>query len=165
MLVFGLFYGGAMGRPRKSDAEKIARGTAQKCRMLPPPAAGTKLAPDECPKYMRADAKKAWAAALTYAPEGLLQVTDAALLERWARDYALYRKYERELEDRGVLVSFVDEEGVEHTRVNPLFKVVESLKKSLNEMEKNLGFSPASRARVRAGIPEAPREKGDFDDF
>lgn len=148
-----------MGRPRKSDAVKAAQGTLQKCRTEKAARsknfrANGELLPSAPPPGLRAAAKDAWAAALIYAPKGLIQVTDAALLERWARDIALYRKYQRKLEDEGVLVTAYNKNGDEIQVINPLFKVVESLKKALSECEKNLGFSPSARARVSAAIPE-----------
>ena len=81
-----------MGRPRKPDAEKKALGTFQPCRSLEVQAKTNTELSSQPPKCLTKEAREAWRIAVENAPKGLLAVTDFTVLERWARNYALYRK-------------------------------------------------------------------------
>ena len=78
-----------MPRLRKSDAEKSARGTLQKCRSSKPyPVSGSVLS-EEPPVGIPGDAKEVWALAVKNAPKGRLSVVDGPALEQWCRTYAV----------------------------------------------------------------------------
>ena len=143
-----------MGRPRKSDAEKALAGTLQKCRSE---AAAKKkvvkcaweLDPDNPPKGMLKESREVWKMALTYAPKGLLTALDGVVLERWCDYYALYKRYMKELRDSRTEPLVANETPMGNLKYgkNPLLGVVNDVVKVLNQLETQLGFSPASRAR------------------
>ena len=88
-----------MPRVRKSDTEKKAQGTLQRCRIPKIPVSfSEKKLSAEPPKGLRQDAKDAWAMAIECSPYPLVAI-DLSVLERWARNYAMYRRLAREVED------------------------------------------------------------------
>lgn len=107
----------------------------------------------EPPKGLNADARDAWVLAVANAPKGWLTVLDCAVLENWARNYAMVRRMRSKIEHEGY--TKLSEKGVEvpHPLLGPLFKALAALASA----EKELGFTPASRARVRDGV-RAPEE-------
>ncbi len=158
-----------MGRPRLPDSEKARRGTLQPCRALsnaqkPQFSSEMALDPNTPPIGLKKEAKKLWALVLTASPKGLLQITDATVLERYCRNYALYRQASKKLDTEGLLVEILDSNGNPKTVKNPLFHVVMELERQIADCEKQLGFTPASRARVAAAIPEE-KESNEFDEF
>jgi phage terminase small subunit len=62
------------------------------------------------------DAREAWKLAISCAPKGVLTALDATVLERWARNYATYRKIAKQLDHEDI--ALVTEAGV---TLNPLF--------------------------------------------
>ena len=54
--------------------------------------------------------------------------------------------------------------GAKKEYINPLFTVLDQIEKRLVMLEKELGFTPASRARVRAQVPEE-EEIDEFSNF
>lgn len=142
----------------KSKSQKIAQGTLRPCRENSKkiPISEKKLSV-EPPTGLRSDAKDAWRMAITCAPKGVLQALDLSVLERWARNYALYRKVAREVEDEGVASQYDD------TKLNAKFTALIRIQQALASCEKELGFTPVSRARVHA--PEETNEVNEFDGF
>ena len=158
-----------MGRPRKSDAEKALAGTLQKCRseavvrkkIVKCP---WELDPNHPPKGLLKEARAAWKMALTYAPKNLLTALDGVLLERWCRNYALYIRYSKQLEDSRTEPMMAKETptGALVYYKNPLISAVKDIHSMMLQLEVQMGFSPASRARVSAAIPEE-EETNEFD--
>lgn len=141
-----------------SDAERKARGTHPSARSIKPvrnsagvttQISGAMLSP-EPPKGFTGDAKEAWVAAVTNAPPGTLLATDVAVLERWCRNYAMYRRVTKALEHSDIVVA--DDNG--NLKVSAEFTVMQALDSALLKLEKELGFTPCARARVRAREPE-----------
>ena len=150
-----------MPRPKKSDAEKAARGTLQKCRMnvRTIPVARDRLS-EEPPVGVPGDAKEAWALAVKNAPEGRLSVVDGPALEQWCRTYALWRKMAKAVE-HGALYGVDEKSG--GRKLSPEFTAMQALLASLIKLEKELGFTPVARAHAPADA--APEKDGDFADF
>lgn len=132
-----------MPRPRKTEKEKNLLGTAQKCRVRKLPVVGKQLAP-EPPTGLRQEAKDVWKLAIENAPPGTLNVLDLSVLERWCRNYALYRKVAREVDDQGV-VSILDD-----SKLSGKFNAMIKLEQALLAAERELGFTPLARTRVTA---------------
>lgn len=141
------------GRPRKSDAEKAARGTLQPCRLRANRsvmAVNGELNP-EPPTGLTSEARTAWEMAVSCAPKGVLTALDHGALERWARNYAIYRKLQREVDSAGA----VDPD--DPSKTTAAFNALMKIQAVMLPIEKELGFTPASRPRVRA--PEAEEEE------
>lgn len=141
-----------MPRVRKSDTEKKAQGTLQRCRIPKIPVSfSEKKLSAEPPKGLRQDAKDAWAMAIECSPYPLVAI-DLSVLERWARNYAMYRRLAREVEDESIVCE------LDPTKLNPKFNAMVKIQQVLANCEKELGFTPVSRARVRAPEKEEDTE-------
>lgn len=92
-----------MPRPRKSDSEKAAAGTLQPCRQRQVNASEFELTLDP-PVGLTKDAREAWKLAVMCAPKGALTALDFTVLERWARNYAFYRKLQKDLDHNGLVL-------------------------------------------------------------
>lgn len=147
-----------MPRPRKTDAEKAATGTLQPCRRARQVAISDATLTTTPPVGLTKDAREAWQLAITCAPRGVLTALDATVLERWARNYATYRKIAKQLDHDEIVMT--TESGV---MLNPLFNALVKIQQVLSACEKELGFTPVSRARVKADVKE--EEVNDFGDF
>lgn len=153
------------GRPRKSDSEKKALGTLQPCRSSDRNRSiTTKFELSEVPPVgLTKDARAAWKMAISCVPKGVLAATDLSVLERWARNYALYRKISKQLDSEGLVITIYGKDGQESVAANPLFAMSMKLQQVLSLCEKELGFTPVSRARVSA--PEEKEEGNEFNGF
>lgn len=153
------------GRPRKPDAVKAAQGTLQPCRSLARLAAtSTPELTDQPPVGLTKEARLAWKDALAAAPKGLLVATDFTVLERWARNYALYRKLAKAVDHDGTTIVVQKADGSTELKQHPNVKSLIAVQSALLACERELGFTPCSRARVNAASPE-PKEENDFADF
>lgn len=153
------------GRPRKPDAEKAAKGTLQPCRSLEKLAkTSTPELTDTPPVGLTKEARLAWKAAISNAPKGLLVATDFTVLKRWARNYALYRKLAKAVDHDGTLMEITKEDGSIELKQHPNVKSLISVQQVLAACERELGFTPASRARVRPAQAEE-EEKDEFESF
>lgn len=140
---------------------KAAQGTLQPCRrhrQIDMTAATLTIEP---PVGLNKDARAAWQLAVECAPEGVLTALDAGVLERWARNYALYRKLAK-LVDKGGVVFMVD--GEPTGKLSPTFNALIKVQQILAKCETELGFTPGSRARVsvRKKDDDQGNEFGDF---
>lgn len=156
----------AGGKLPKTSAEKAARGTLQPCRenrRLSRASDENYQLTEQAPVGLTKDAREAWALAIQCAPKGQLLATDMSVLERWARNYALYRKIAKDIDHEGLTITIVKPDGTEIPIENPLMKTLIRLQQVISVCEKELGFTPASRARVKI---DADEEKvNDFDGF
>lgn len=148
-----------MPRAKKSDATKAASGTLQPCRQRQVNASEFKLT-IEPPIGLTKDAREAWSLAVQCAPDGVLTALDFTVLERWARNYALYRKIAKKLDSEDVVIE--DFEGGLPT-LNPRFNALVKIQQVISACEKELGFTPVSRARVPAKAKE--QDVNEFGDF
>ena len=151
-----------MPKPRKSDAEKAMSGTLQPCRRRTVPGSEFGLT-DEPPVGLTKEARQVWSAAIKFAPKGLLQATDFTVLERLARNYALYRKLAKQLDHEDMVVLVQKSEGSTAAQANPLFRILVQVQTALSACEKELGFTPVSRARAK--VENVDEEANEFDDF
>ena len=127
--------------PRQRISEDVKRLTGVNSR-----PARTALVVDgklaEPPVGLTKDAKSAWRMALECAPDGMITALDHAVLERWARAYALFRKISKQLEHEDVLTPAGD--------LSPRFNAYVKMQTVMLALEKELGFTPVARARVPA---------------
>lgn len=161
---------------RLSDAEKRAKGVHSSARSVSDrvyDATNSLTVVDDSkkqgdvvainpPSGLTADAKKAWADALSeIAPLGL-QKSDLKTLERWCRYYALYRKVARKVEDsREDHLIEIDDKG--NRKVSPEFTIMMQIDSAMLKLEKELGFTPL--ARMRAPAREEPEKPNVFNAF
>ncbi len=140
---------------------KAAQGTLQPCRRQRQIDMTAATLTSEPPVGLNKDARAAWKLAVECAPEGVLTALDAGVLERWARNYALYRKLAK-LVDKGGVVFMVDGEPTE--KLSPTFNALIKVQQILVKCETELGFTPGSRARVsvRKKDDDQGNEFGDF---
>ena len=155
------------GKLPKSTAVKKASGTLRPCREKSSSRARS-IASDftltmEPPVGLTKDAREAWKIAISCAPKGLLLATDLSVLERWARNYALYRKLAKSVDKEGTTITFLKGDGCEIIAPNPNVALLLKVQQVLALCEKELGFTPASRARVNVSTNEEPIN--DFDGF
>ncbi len=140
---------------------KAAQGTLQPCRRHRQIDMTEATLTIEPPVGLNKDARAAWQLAVECAPEGVLTALDAGVLERWARNYALYRKLAK-LVDKGGVVFMVD--GEPTGKLSPTFNALIKVQQILAKCETELGFTPGSRARVsvRKKDDDQGNEFGDF---
>lgn len=115
--------------------------------------------PGCAPKGLNKDAVAAWQMAVENAPDGWITAIDLSVLEQWARDYAMYRRLQSLVDHEGYTIEAADG----NVKPHPLFSVLFKTKAALIAEEKELGFTPAARARVRVG--QKTDEDNDFADF
>ena len=145
-----------MGRLPKPDVIKKAQGTLQKCRANRQQLQVNGKLPVQTPTELTKDSRSAWELAITCAQERLLTALDHSLLERWCRNYALYRKLQADVDRYG----WIDEDG--NTR--PGFNALIKLQAALAQCEQQLGFTPVARCKMKAPTKEESK-KNEFDDL
>ena len=150
-----------MARPRKDESVKAAQGTLQPCRRHRQIDMTAATLTPEPPVGLNKDARAAWQLAVECAPEGVLTALDAGVLERWARNYALYRRLAK-LVEKGDIVFMKDDEPTPN--LSPAFNALVKVQQILAKCETELGFTPGSRARVsvRKKDDDQGNEFGDF---
>lgn len=144
-----------MGRPKKNDLVKKAQGTLRKCRVNRAQMVVDGQLPQNPPPELTPDARSAWTMAVTCAKQFLTPL-DHSVLERWCRNYDLYRKLQKDVDYKGA----IDEEGKERGAFKALIKVQVVLAKC----EDQLGFNPIARQKLKAPSDDS-QEKNDFADF
>ena len=131
-----------MGRIALPADVKAQQGTLRQCRENRTVLSVDGRLPEQPPVGLTKDARAAWTMAVSCAPKGLLTAVDHSVLERWARNYAMYRKLQKQVDKQG-------EVSADGMLVNPAFLALIKTQAVLAACEKELGFTPASRARVR----------------
>lgn len=117
-------------------------GTLQPCRRARQIAVTDATLTTTPPVGLTKDAREAWQLAITCAPRGVLTALDATVLERWARNYATYRKIAKKLDNEDMVLT--SETGV---TLNPLFNALIKIQQVLSAAKKSLDLR-LSRARV-----------------
>jgi P27 family predicted phage terminase small subunit len=145
------------GRKKLPTAIKRIKGTLQPSRSNRDEARATTPLGDP-PEYMSDVAKQAWAYALEHAPRGLLSSLDAAILERWANCAGLYREALSKINRAGVSGMIIKTPSGSLRR-SPLMDVIRDLAQEMKSYESEMGFTPASRARV-----QVPKEANNVND-
>lgn len=136
-----------MSRARKPTAIKALQGTLQPCRTPknePKPQAD--ISTIAAPSHLNESSREIWTFAVEQMPKGVITTCDVAILARWASLYDQFAKLSQLLEEQGLLQ--VDEKG--QTKVNPLHHAIIKTSAELRAIETQLGFTPASRAKVSA---------------
>lgn len=142
---------------------KKALGTFQPCRSLEVQAKTNTELSSQPPKCLTKEAREAWRIAVENAPKGLLAVTDFTVLERWARNYALYRKLAKAVDHDGTTIVTEKADGTVRRELNPDAKLLVQIQTVLLACERELGFTPSSRARVNVATKDEP--VNEFDGF
>ena len=92
-----------------------------------------------------------------------MAVTDFTVLERWARNYALYRKLAKAVDHDGTTIVTEKTDGTVRRELNPDAKLLIQIQTVLLACERELGFTPSSRARVNIATKDEP--VNEFDGF
>jgi P27 family predicted phage terminase small subunit len=137
-----------MGRTALPTDVKAAQGTLRRCRENRTVLAVDGKLPVEPPAGLTKDARAAWTMAVSCCPDGTLTAIDHGILERWARNYALYRKLMKTVDAEGVL------DQLDPTKMSATFNALIKVEQQLMSCERELGFTPVSRTRVRACVRE-----------
>lgn len=145
-----------MGRPAKSNLQKKLTGTLQPCRAKKSKFTVEGFLQEKPPTGLDKTAKAAWRMAVQFAPPGMLTALDHGVLERWCRNYSWFRQLSKQLDTEGFTV--MDEKG--NVFKNPIADLVLKVQGVMLNLEKELGFSPAARARVR--VPEQKQTSNKF---
>ncbi|WP_304474876.1 phage terminase small subunit P27 family [uncultured Parasutterella sp.] len=140
-----------VGRPRKSDEVKKAQGTLQRCRINRKQFDVEGELPAAPPPSLSEEARAAWSMAVRCAPKGLLTALDHGVLERWCRSYALYRKYAKKVE-AGDVEQCHPESGMRS--LTPTVMMMIQAHKMMLQCEKELGFSPSARNKVKVEVKD-----------
>lgn len=157
-----------MARPRKSDAEKKLLGTAQPCRMVAKKKQAKSPATKNDILFAKGLPKKAKdliCVVLEYLPDGFITPENTSLLERWARTYLLYCKTMKLVEKQGVTIEYYDSNENLCVKENPAFTAVTKLSSILATCERQLGFTPSTRANVTAHLSDDEEDVNPFEDF
>lgn len=132
-----------MPRVPKTKKQNALTGVhARKTPVLHAP--GGKLCVDP-PTGLTADARAAWALAIESCGDGHLTAVNIGILERWCRNYAMYRKLAKIVEHDGMFTVSHTGDNVPSAETNLMIRI----QKEMLAIEKELGFTPSSRARVR----------------
>jgi P27 family predicted phage terminase small subunit len=150
------------GRKPLPVAVKKIKGTLQKCRTNLREPKPTGLLGDP-PAYMTETAQEAWRYAVSNAPAGLLSSLDAAVLERWANCAGMYREALAKINRAGVSGMIIKTPGGVLRR-SPMMDVIRDLAMEMKGYESEMGFTPASRARVSV-VPGEVKEHNPWDDI
>jgi P27 family predicted phage terminase small subunit len=111
---------------------------------------------DAPPDWLTDAQKDAWAYALSHAPPGLLRKLDRGMLAVWVVAEDTHRQASEKLQQTGLLTKF---EGVPVPVQSPFLSMVNKQAMIMMKAAGEMGFSPASRARVYAAAQTgaAPR--------
>jgi P27 family predicted phage terminase small subunit len=105
--------------------------------------------------------KDIWRSAIRNAPPGLLKRIDASVLEVWCVAHRMYRRAVEEVEKSGMVTkSPTTGLAIE----NPYLWSINKQALIMLRAAEQLGFSPASRTRIRAGA-DAGDTLGDWKDI
>lgn len=155
-----------MGRHKLPDNVKIARGTAQPCRMTGDEQfdlAGSFTVPAHLDK----DAKKIYkSVAERMMMQRLLSVLDFEQLELYAISYARCLKAERMIRKEGEVVLIKDEDGnLLRQEENVWIKIQKDSMKMINTIGTQFGMSPMSRVKLASLLKTDKKQKDDFSEF
>lgn len=112
------------------------------------------------PTYLDEGAKAVWDFAISQIPEGLITSLDLALLTRWCVAFNQYQQVYSYIKRNGVVE--VDDNG--KAMPNRFFSLEIKLSAAMREIEREIGFTPASRTRISASTPQK-EEKNEFLDL
>lgn len=141
------------GRKPKPTALKKLHGNPGK-RALPknePVATGTLHDP---PAHLTEDQREAWRYVMQWAPPGVLARIDKGILTAWVVAETIHAEATRRQAATGGLV--YKPKGSEIFVPSPYLAIINAQAKLMAKLASELGFSPASRPRIRAPGDDDP---------
>jgi len=106
------------------------------------------------PVWMNRDQKKLWNSAIAHAPKGLLKKLDASVLATWVVACEIHSKTSAHLADAG-MQGLLYKTPTNGTLIqSPLLGVLNRQAEIMLRAAAELGFTPASRARVTISSDE-----------
>lgn len=149
-----------MGRITLPTEIKKLKGTLQPCRMNKnEPIPQFDLSPTKPPSILSTGAKKLWTYALEQMPPRLVTTLDGGLFARWCILQDQFIKLSTELKKLPLVVE--DKNGKEC--ISTILKAELAVSNSIITIEKELGFTPASRAKI--SLPTEEQEQNAFADL
>lgn len=149
-----------MGRPAKPTHLKIVQGNPGK-RALPKnePKPQGDLSPNP-PSWLPSEAKKEWKAVMKCAPAGLLKLVDESSLLVYVTAKATHRQAAEQLAKENLTITSLNGGLIQNPLVGVMNRQAEIMLKAASQM----GFSPASRAKVSID-PGDDKPQGGFGEF
>lgn len=149
------------GRKPKPLHLRVLEGSAtaaqaEAARELQPP--GELQAP---PHYLDEVQKDLWRVTLASSPPGLLRNLDQGSFARWVVMQCQWTEWQA----KASLGPVVKDPGNGKMIKNPYVKAVRDLEHNLRSLESELGFSPASRTRVKIDPKAKPAGTSPFGDL
>lgn len=148
------------GRPRKPTALKKLQGTLQPCRTnKKEPHPKTDLIDVPPPSYLSDTAKEVWQYALSQAPRCMLTSLDFGIFSQWCVAYDQFIQLTLFVKEKGTIIE--TEDGF---KVNKMVGALNRQIDTLRNIERELGFTPASRSKV-VSFDENLKPKNKFADL
>jgi len=142
------------GRKRKpTRLKKLAGNPGKRPIALAPEPQGALLA---APEWLTAAQQAGWAYAISNAPPELLRRLDRAVLAIWVVAEDIHRQAALKVAEFGILTKSPEKQTPMQSPFLPILnKQAQIMLKAASEM----GFTPASRARIDVGEQAAQRDK------
>ncbi len=102
-----------------------------------------------------------WRYAIEHAPKGVLKQIDQATLEAWVDSLAIYRQANAALKKDGLVTITKDGNVIQ----NPYLAIANKQKLIMAKLASELGFTPASRSRVKVIPNEEKKQDNAFSQF
>lgn len=146
------------GRRAKPTALHVVEGTFRKeprerAAHEPKPAKGIGTAPT----WLTAEQKTMWARLVRDSAPGVLKKSDRGSFERYVVLSCACAKIMRQFATEGSALMVADARN--SATLNPLLRAMRQLSVELRHLETELGFTPASRSRIR--VDDADGKKAD----
>jgi P27 family predicted phage terminase small subunit len=113
----------------------------------------------DAPDWLSDGQKEIWEYAIQNAPVGLLKMLDQSILEAWVVAKSMHQYANTKVQKHGQLVKTPNGNWIQNPYLSILNKQAIIMMKAVNEM----GFSPASRTRVKVEIDKG--KTNPFDDL
>jgi P27 family predicted phage terminase small subunit len=102
-------------------------------------------------------AQTAWTAYWDDAVSGVTRASDAALVQRWARNLDRYYRLSDEADAKPIV-----DGSIGQPKANPLYNFILKLEDSIREAEKQLGIGPLNRLRLGVALSESAKSLADL---
>ena len=149
------------GRPTQPAKMKALKGTLRKCRQtdgfdnfekldtIPEPAA-----------YLKVPAKKLWFEKCRILKNlGLLDRMDLELLEQYCHQFQIIDQSSRLIKKHGLTIQITNKSGFSYEVKSPHISILNEATKLMLSIGANFGFTPSSRARLKAPGTGKPQSK------
>ncbi len=144
------------GRPRQAAKIKQLKGTFQPCRekgqlesyclaeAIPAP-----------PEHFTDKTKMLWDEKLRILQtHDMLDKMDFELLEQYFQQYQIVQAASRAINEEGMVIEETNSKGFTYKTKNPNILILNDATKQMLSIGCNFGFTPASRAKLKAPTPE-----------